>query len=332
MRRPVLAASAALCALFAGAPSMADDARCSIAVLPAPHATEFPLLYPPRHWELTLEVGYLGSSFPVVSAVETTLMYTFAPFDQRWHFGLRAGLTAGRWGSDERGPVGLGLGVRVAQDFARPMSGVIGLYWLAQADAILFATDGDPALRPAAGLGIRVARAIGFEATFSPLVSLGDAFSEGGSRFNGGFGVALDVDACAFFSVCNEHLPAPTTVDLTPQLYAAAARIAQDGVAQKPALCSAVELALDARRYPPVDEGDSTGAFLAGLVAEVTDPTLKAQLETLRARHASLRDQLVNPKTGSRVNARWAAQVDRQLVNECVYVPFPVEIRAAFGC
>jgi hypothetical protein len=332
MRRQALAVCAAAVALAANSRAVgADDAKCSIAVLPEPHPTEFPLLYSPRHDELTLEVGYLGSSFPVVSAVETTLTYSFAPFDQRWHFGLRAGMTAGRWGSDERGPVGLGLGARVAQDFSRPMSGVLGIFWLAQADVILFAADGDPVLRPAVGLGLRVARALGLEGTFSPLVSLGAPFS-GDSAFNGGFGIALHVDACAFFSVCNEKVPSPTTVDLTPQLYSAAQSIAVAYAAQKPALCSAVELALDARQYPPVDEGDSTGAFLAGVAANVTDPGLKAQLMALASKHASLRDQLVNPRTGSRVNARWAAQSNHSLVNECIYSPFPVEIRAAFGC
>jgi hypothetical protein len=332
MRRHTLAACAAALAFTANPRAgVADDAKCSIALLPDPHPTEFPLLYSPRHDELTLEAGYLGSSYPVVSALETTLTYSFAPFDQRWHFGLRAGLTAGRWGSDERGPVGLGLGARVAQDFARPLSGVLGIFWLAQADVILFAADGDPVLRPAAGLGVRVARALGLEGTFSPLISLGAPFS-GNSAFNGGFGIALHVDFCAFASFCNETVPSPTTVDLTPQLYSAAQRIAVAYAAQKPALCSAVELALDASKYPPVDEGDSTGAFLTAVAENVSDPGLKAQLAALVAKHVSLRDQLVNPKTGSRVNARWAAQSNHLLVNDCIYSPFPVEIRAAFGC
>jgi hypothetical protein len=333
MKGHALAACATAVALLTANPraGVADDARCSIALLPEPHATAFPLLYSPRHDELTLEAGYLGSSFPVVSALETTLMYSFAPFDQRWHFGVRAGMTAGRWGSDERGPVGLGFGARVAEDFWRPMSGVLGIYWLAQADAILFAADGDPVLRPAAGLGLRVARALGLEGTFSPLVSLGEPFS-GDSSFNGGFGIALHVDACAVFSFCNETAPSPTAVDLTPQLYSAAQGIALAYASEKPALCNAVELALDARQYPPIDQGDSTGAFLAGVAANVADPGLKAQLLALVAKHASLRDQLVNPKTGSRVNARWAAQSSRSLVDECIYSPFPIEIRAAFGC
>jgi hypothetical protein len=333
MRRHALAACAAAFVALTSNPraGVADDARCSIALLPEPHPTEFPLLYPPRHDELTLEVGYLGSSFPVVSAVETTLTYSLAPFDQRWHFGLRGGMTAGRWGSDERGPVGLGLGARVAWDFARPLSGVLGIYLLAQGDVILLAADGDPVLRPAAGLGIRVARSLGLEGTFSPLVSLGAPFS-GDSRYNGGFGVAMHFDACAFFAFCNESVPSSTAVDLTPQLYSAAQSIARSYAAEKPALCNAVELALDARQYPPVDEGDSARAFLAAVAANVADPALKAQLQALVAKHDSLRDQLVNPKTGSRVNARWAAQSDRLLVNECIYSPFPVEIRAAFGC
>jgi hypothetical protein len=340
MRPPILAALAVTCALVSASfPAAAGDTgstptTCSVKALPDAHETDFPLLYSPRHDELTVEVGYLGSSFPFESSVETTLMYSFAPFDEQWHFGLRAGVNAGRWGSDDRGPVGLALGARVAADLARPLSGVLAVYAFGQADAIVLAKDGDPVLRPALGLGVRVVRAIGLEANGNAVFSLGDAFANG-DRVAGGFGLALNVDICAFLSVCEETAPKPTTVDLTTSLYSAAAAIAtqsQKNPAAQADLCKAVGVALDATRYPPSDPGDSTGAFIAGVQANVSDAALKAALHGLGELNASLRYQLVDPANGSRIQSRLQAQKGHVLADECVYAPFPVELRAKLGC
>lgn len=317
-----------------GAGNAASAARCSVVLLPDPHKTDFPLLYQPRHDELTIEAGYLGSSFPFESAVETTLMYSFAPLDEVWHFGLRAGMNAGRWGSDERGPVGLALGARVAVDLARPLNGVLAVYTFAQADAILLASEGDAVLRPALGLGVRAARAIGLEANGNTVIALGDAFANG-DRLAGGLGVTLNFDLCTLGSFCDETPPQQMTVDLTSQLYQAAAHVAtrvQNDPAQHKDLCAAVDAALDASHHPSSDPGDSTGPFLLGLAAGVSDPTLKNELSALVQLHAGLRDQLANPTSGTRIQSRLAAQKGHVLVDDCVYSPFPVELRAQLGC
>jgi hypothetical protein len=317
-----------------GTDNAASAAQCSVALLPDPHKTDFPLLYQPRHDELTLEVGYLASSFPFESALETTLMYSFAPLDEVWHFGLRAGMNAGRWGSDERGPVGLALGARVAVDLRRPLNGLLAVYIFAQADTILLASDGDAVLRPAFGVGVRAARAIGLEVNGNTVIALGDPFANG-DRVAGGFGVTLNFDLCVLGSFCDETPPKQTTVDLTSQLYQAAANVAtrvQNNPTQHKDLCAAVDAALDASHHPSSDPGDSTGPFLQGLVTGVTDPALKSALSTLAQLHANLREQLVNPTSGTRIQSRLAAQKGHVLVDDCVYSPFPVELRAQLGC
>jgi hypothetical protein len=280
--------------------------------------------------ELTLEAAYLGSSAPVKSAIEATLMYSLAPDDEVWHFGVRAGLTAGEWGADGRGPVGLSGGLRVAVDVARPMTSVLGLYLFGQADAIVLASSGDPVLRPALGLGLRAARTIGVEVAFEPLISLGAPF-EGNDHVAGGFSFGLSFDFCAIGSWCQEPPQTQTDVDLTPAAYAAAQSLVPADVAGKQALCAAVNDALDAERHPPADANDPTATFLAVLVQDVPDPVLKKKLQGLADLHASSRAELL----ASRAEARKVAQEavpGRLLKDHCVYSPFPVELRTQFGC
>jgi hypothetical protein len=318
-----------LCLALLAVPGAAEEPgeQCRVDILPKAQETEFPLLYQPRHDELTLEARYLGSSLPVLSAVGFGLMYSFAPFDQQLHLGLRAGGTAGEWGSDRRHPIALTLGGRVAVDFLRPMNGVFDLYALVQADALLFAAHGDPVLRPGAGVGVRVVRTIGLELTFDPLVSLGTEFANG-EKFVGGFGVGLSYDFCTFGGFCDEETHLVTEHDLTKKLYATVVTIAPKDEIKRQILCAAVAVALDATRYHPHDDIDSTEAFIRGIAENLTDPTLRADIEKLRTEHVAWRTQ----RAKSRAAARTAAAAGHDIAEHCVYEPFPQEIRATFGC
>ncbi len=320
-------AVASLFVLAQSRPASADPGSCKTDIAPQPQPTEFPLLYPPRHDELTLEAAYVASSLPLRSAFESTLMYSFAPFDQRLHVGARVGFVSGDWGADERGPVALGLGARVALDVWRPLSGILGVYALAQADVLLLAERGDDVLRPAIGAGVRVARAVGLEATFEPLISLGSPFAKGDS-IAGGFGLGLSFDFCGIGGWCNETGPTTADVDLTPALYDAAAGITPTDPATHAVLCQAVEAALDPGHYAPHDDIDATEAFLRGLAENVTEPVLRAKLAALTAQHRALRQKLL----ASRNAARGAAAQDRVLAEHCLYSPLAVELRSQLGC
>jgi hypothetical protein len=305
----------------------ADAAQCNVEPLPTPHATELPLLYEPRHDELTLEARYLGSSMPVVSAFDFGLRYSYAPFDQRLHLGLKAGGTAGEWGSDRRGPIALTLGGRVAFDFARLMTGVVDVYVLAETDALLLTKHGDPVLRPGAGLGVRVARQIGVEATFNPLIALGDAFRNR-EKFDGGFGIGVSYDLCTFGTFCDETSRTSTEHDLTPQFYAAATAVKPPEIARQAALCDAVAQALDASRYRPHDKIDSMDAFLRGVAENLTDKPLQDAVNALRDKHEAWRNDWTKSHDAERV----AAADGHELTKHCVYEPFPLELKSLFGC
>jgi hypothetical protein len=303
-----LGVGALACLVGATQPASAEESACracspeclrTLALLPEPHASDFPLLYSPRHDELTLGVGYVSSSLPMRSAVETTAMYSLALDDQRIAFGARAGVTAGRWGADDRGPVALGLGARFAIDLARPMGDVLAVYAFLQGDFLLFADQGNDALRAALGLGVRIARAVGLEASAAPIVSLGGPFA-GEDRVAGGFAVGLSLDFCAIGGWCNET----------------------------PKAVSQVETALDAARYPARDGVDATEAFLNGVMENTSDAATRAKLALLVGHHRAWRKQLVD----SREAQRCAAAEGRTLAEHDVYSPFPVEIRTYFGC
>lgn len=304
----------------------ADPDRCDVTKLPVPNETEFPLLYAPRHDELTVEARYLGSWMPVLSALDFGVRYAFAPFDQRLHLGLKAGGTAGEWGSDRRGSFAFTGGLRVAYDFYRPMSGVIDTYMLVETDVLLFAERGDPVLRPGAGFGFRIGRMIGVEATFNPLVSLGKSFAKG-EKFDGGFGIGVSYDLCTIGGACDETSRTPVENDLTPRLYELARHTKVDA-AQQTMLCSAVERALDAGRYRPHDKIDSTEAFLRGVADNLTDPALRAEVQAITAKHVQLRTDWEESHRAER-----SALADGQhLADHCVYEPFPLELRTILGC
>ena len=327
----------ALAYLVGGArPAIAEETSChtcsseclrTVALLAEPSQSDFPLLYPPRHDELTLEVGYVGSSFPMRSAVETTAMYSLAFDDQKIAVGARAGVTAGRWGADDRGPVALGLGARFAIDLWRPMGDVVSVYSFVQGDFLLLANRGDDVLRAALGLGVRIARAVSLEASASPLVSLGAPFA-GSDRVAGGFSVGLSLDFCALGGYCNEKPKAAAQVDWTQELYAEAAALAPRDLPTRTQLCSAVATALDAARYPAHDSIDATEAFLNGVVENTSDAVTRAKLEALVVHHRARRKQLVDRREA----ARCAAAEGRALAEQDAYSPFPVEIRTYFGC
>jgi hypothetical protein len=304
-----------------------DDAMCKRDRLPAPNKTEFPLLYEPRHDELPIYVRYMGSSGPVLSALDFGLGYGFAPFDQRLHLGLTAGGTAGEWGSDRRGPIALTLGARVAVDVWRPMTGVIDMYLLLESQFLLLAKTGDPVLRPGAGLGFRVGRMIGIEATFNPLVSLGDSFAQG-DEFEPGFGIGVSYDFCNVGTFCNETSRTMKEHDLTPEFYRAAGQIRPADAAKQAALCSAVVVALDAGRYRPRGKIDSTEAFLRGVEENLADPALKNAVHGLRDKHKQSRSDW----SKSHDEERSRAADGLQIAEHCVYEPFPVELRSMFGC
>lgn len=320
---PLLAA----CLCASSAAGSGDDAQCKLERLPTPHETALPLLYEPRHDELVLDARYLGSYMPVVSAFDFGLRYSFAPFDQRLHLGVRVGGTAGEWGSDRRGPIALTVGARVAYDVRRFMTGVVDLYVLAEADVLLFSKYGDPVLRPGAGLGIRVGRTLGVEATFNPLVALGPAFAHG-ERIDGGFGIGLSYDLCTLGSFCNEESRTSVEHDLTPDMYAAVAAVKPAEIARQAALCDAVTRALDASRYRPHDKIDSTQAFLRGVEENLADATLRARVTALEKQHVTWRKAWEK----SHATEREAAADGQELAEHCVYEPFPLEIAALFGC
>jgi hypothetical protein len=207
------------------------------------------------------------------------------------------------------------------------MNGVFDLYALVQADALLFAAHGDPVLRPGAGVGVRVVRTIGLELTFDPLVSLGTEFANG-EKFVGGFGVGLSYDFCTFGGFCDEETHLVTEHDLTKKLYATVVTIAPKDEIKRQILCAAVAVALDATRYHPHDDIDSTEAFIRGIAENLTDPTLRADIEKLRTEHVAWRTQ----RAKSRAAARTAAAAGHDIAEHCVYEPFPQEIRATFGC
>jgi hypothetical protein len=331
-----LGVGALACLVGATQPASAEESACracspeclrTLALLPEPHASDFPLLYSPRHDELTLEVGYVSSSLPMRSAVETTAMYSLALDDQRIAFGARAGVTAGRWGADDRGPVALGLGARFAIDLVRPMGDVLAVYAFLQGDFLLFADQGNDALRAALGLGVRIARAVALEASASPIVSLGGPFA-GEDRVAGGFAVGLSLDFCAIGGWCNETPKAVSQVDRTQELYAEAAALAPADAPARGLLCSAVSTALDAGRYPARDGVDATEAFLNGVMENTSDAATRAKLALLVGHHHAWRKQLVD----SREAQRCAAAEGRTLAEHDVYSPFPVEIRTYFGC
>jgi hypothetical protein len=313
--------------LPAGNARAEDDGTCKRDVLPAPHETEFPLLYEPRHDELTIYARYMGSYAPVLSAVDFGVGYGFAPLDQRLHLGLTAGGTAGEWGSDRRGPLALTLGARVAYDLWRKMTGVIDIYAVVESQFLLFSRTGDPVFRPGAGAGIRVGRMLGVEATFSPLVSLGDSFARG-EKFDAGFGIGVSYDFCNLGSFCNETSRTMTEHDLTPKFYEAAAEIRPTDLTKQAALCKAVSLALDAGRYHPHDDIDSTEAFLRGLEANLDDLALKTAVHGLRAKHQTSRDDW----NAGHDKERSAAADGLQIAEHCVYEPSPMELQSLFGC
>ncbi|HVW25684.1 MAG TPA: hypothetical protein VHC69_09955 [Polyangiaceae bacterium] len=315
------------CIVLSVTKARADATQCGVDPLPTPHQTELPLLYEPRHDELTLEARYLGSWMPVVSSFDFGLRYSYAPFDQRLHLGLEAGGTAGEWGSDRRGPIALTIGGRVAYDFARLMTGVVDLYVLAEADALVLAKHGDPVLRPGVGLGLRVDRSIGVEATFNPLISLGDAFADG-EKFDGGFGIGVSYDFCTLGTFCDEKSRTSIEHDLTPQFYAAAADVKPAEIVRQAALCDAVARALDAARYHPHDKIDSMDAFLRGVAENLTDKPLQDAVNALRNEHIAW----LNDWTKSHEAERVAAADGHQLTEHCVYEPFPLELKSLFGC
>jgi hypothetical protein len=328
MKRQTLLAAVALGALLpAAGPASAEETSCRVDALPTPKETQFPLLYQPRHDELTLEAGYRGSSFPMRSAFGFGATYNLALSDQRWHLGVRAVGALGSWGADGRGPFGFGAGLRVAHDLVRPLSGVVDVYALVQADALLAVVHGDPVVRPSLGLGVRAARTVALEASFDPLFAVGSPFDRD-TRIAGGFGIVAAFDLCALGSWCNESPKTPTDLDLTLRMYDAASRTTPKDDARHDALCKAIELGLDAAKYPPHDQVDPTKAFLDGALDNVADDDTKKALRGLIEKHVAWRKQLLE----SREKARWAAAVGRQLEVHCIYSPFPVEIRSAFGC
>jgi hypothetical protein len=287
--------------------------------------TEFPLLYSPREHELSFEAGYSASSFPLKSALDLTLMYSFAPFDQRLQLGARIGMTAGRWGADDRGPVALRAGARVTGDFARPLSGILDIYTFLQGDVLLLAHEGDDVLRPELGLGLRAGRVISFEAGFAPLVSLGAPFTRGDS-VAGGFAFGISLDFCGLGSACNESVPTSKQVDYTQQLYDAASNLTKDSIGT--GLCKAVSIALDGARYAPHDSVDATEAFLRGVAANETDASVKQGVEELARKHAVWRQKLVDNR-----DAGLEAQANgRVILQSCTYAPLPAELRTAMGC
>jgi hypothetical protein len=303
--------------------------------LPAPK----PGFWPERERELWVDMSFIsdwnldtGKSYP---AFGLGFEHVFVvDRDARLRIGPRVGFQLGRWGDDNHAAFSVDPGIRFRWSFY--MDPIVDVYLLAKTD-LLLAIRKEPqgGLRPGAGFGLRIGRAVQLEGTFDVALAIGDGFVRqmGTTVWAPGLWLSGGFDFCVLGSFCNKPEPQQTTKDDTSLLYDDANRICRETkeASDRSALCAAVNGALDGDRYPPEPDEDSTAAFLGGLQKELARTGKEAlakrvadmlahHREMERCRRKNLRD------------ARFAAQKKQALAVHYNYSPFPVLLRRALGC
>jgi hypothetical protein len=111
---------------------------------------------------------------------------------QRLRPSLFGGVQVGYWGDDAHGPVSAYVGTRFRASFY--MDDIFDLYALLRADVPI--SPAGAALRPGAGIGLRVGRVVSLEGSYDTLFALGTTFAN--TQYTSfvpvGFTVSLMID------------------------------------------------------------------------------------------------------------------------------------------
>ena len=309
----------------------ADDPQCAVTSEPAYPDSSLPLVYAtPRHVEFGAEVRYLGDSLPVQSSIATALVLAYVTRDHWLRLGLRAGFAAGAWGEDGRGPVAGVAGARLAVDVGRLASGLVAFHIPANLDFLFGAKNGDAIARfTVAGIGVNVGRIGSLDLMMDLSSSLGAPFSNGWALAPG-LSVAFTVDFCGLGGWCSAAAQTNKEHDVTGKLYDAI----RAGVAATPPLaphddiCAAIDQAMNIDVYYPRGNIDATTAFLEGVKDNSHSASGKQWLASIIQMHKNFLEQL----NQSRRDMRREMSANKAVTSSCAYSPYPMEIRAAFGC
>ena len=304
--------------------------------VPVSNGAEFPYRAP-RYREVWVRTGVVGDWYLHPSYL-LGLGFDVRPATERFRFGPGLSLVLAKAGDVRRGAVAVqpDLGARYSPyvDEFVDVYGLLGaglpVSFPVGADASVTRVD----LRPYAGVGVRILRAVSLEATAQPLVALGARFDDR-ARALFGYGLLVGFDVCSLGG-CSPPEVVPDDVDDTCDLYARAERTCED-VARGPkanerraALCDAVYAALDPIAHPP-DPADPSGTFLAALAPDPRlDEALRAELSTLYAIHVDRwRRWSASVACGKELGGEVPARLPRVRVN---YAPYPGDLRQLLGC
>jgi hypothetical protein len=297
----------------------------------------FPLA-PVRDDELWALTGYAGDFERGRSATAAaTLGLECDPWlslRQKSRLGIYLGAIGGEWGEPGHVPVSAELAVRYHLSFV--MDDFLDVYGTLRLGGQAAFRDFRFALRPAAGLGLRMLRAVVLEGVYAPLVAVGDRFDDG-RRFEHGIAISLGLDLCVIIPGLHgcQAAPAPPAAPrpLTCALYTQARQLCgkwSPNPSVRQAFCRATAAAMNAATTSTSERYDSIDALLRALAHNVSADSqeLRAEVDALRVLH----EQLLKRWSLARCDERQAARDGALLATHTSYAPVAVELREYLGC
>jgi hypothetical protein len=341
MRTASVAAGAAVLSsmsVFAPALGAADPTtRCGGPEIDPGVTSGFPLA-PVRQRELWALAGYAGDwNSGHAATADATLGFEWVPWvtrTQATRLGFYGGAIGGAWGEGGHAPIAGEAAMRFRWSFA--MDDFFDWYLTLRGGAQVAFGGPRFALRPAAGAGLRVLRAVLLEGGYAPLVAIGDSFADG-RRAENGIAISLGLDLCVVLKGLDgckiASPPSPTPTSLACDLYLPAQKVCAQWAANalvREALCKAVASAMDADTTSTTEQFDSIDAFLRAIRDNLPAAPSDARgaIASLVTAHEGLLKELSNARTAERM----AAQHNATLPAHCSYAPVAVEIRDALGC